>query len=140
MDATATTPMSAFSTSGVASSHSQLPIAITRPPRGIANNTWPTNEASRSHAATNSAEGAAYAIDVIQTSPSDVAMDPSQSQGPSPCMRPVAYRNEAYLDDEGNLCCRCFRVTTLLPDQSGAALSPKPLRRHETFIVAEPEP
>ncbi|KAL1704867.1 hypothetical protein EV121DRAFT_291034 [Schizophyllum commune] len=138
MDATLTFPASAFSRWSFASSYNQLSTAIARPPQDITDSKSSTDDASRSFDATESTEDAACANDIIQTAPSDVAMDSSQSHDPSPCLRPVAYRNEAYLNGEGNLLTRCCRVATRPPGQP-CTLNPKSLRRHETFIVAEPE-
>ncbi|KAI5887068.1 uncharacterized protein SCHCODRAFT_02672236 [Schizophyllum commune H4-8] len=140
MDAT---PVSASSTSSSASSYSQFPMTTAArppPPQDVANSTWPMNEASPSFDATNSREDAAHGTDAVQYASSDVAIDSAQNPDlSSPRLRPVAYRNEAYLDDGGNLCSRCCRVATHPPGQP-CALNPKSLRRHETFIVAEPEP
>ncbi|KAL1735113.1 hypothetical protein EV714DRAFT_280720 [Schizophyllum commune] len=72
----------------------------------------------------------------IARPPQDIA---NSNHDPSPCLRPVAYRNEAYLDGEGNLLTHCCRVATRPPGQP-CTLNPVSLRVHETFIVAEPEP
>ncbi|KAL1678018.1 hypothetical protein EV122DRAFT_290700 [Schizophyllum commune] len=80
----------------------------------------------------------------IARPPQDIANSKSSTNDasrhdPSPCLRPVAYRNEAYLDGEGNLLTHCCRVATRPPGQP-CTLDPKSLRVHETFTVAEPEP
>lgn len=79
MDSTLTSPASASLRLSSASLYNQLSTAIARPPQDIANSKSSTDDASRLFDATNSMEDAAYANDIVQTAPSDVAMGSSQS-------------------------------------------------------------